>query len=190
MQREAAKARFSGFELNLRSGELVKDGRRLRLQKQPFRLLQILLDKSGEVVTRDELQQQLWPGETFGDFDHGLNKAIAKLRDAVDASETESSIIETLPRRGYRLNAAVEWTADQSDKNGRGAVRTEEIRQPRLWLFSTIAATVVLFLIIGWLLVRRPSQRQFAIVPTIHSIAVLPLVNLSKMSRRSTSPTA
>lgn len=106
---EAVKAQFAGFELDLSSGELIRNGKRLRLQGQPFLVLRVLLDRAGEVVTRDELQHQLWQGETFVDFDHGLNKAIAKLRDALDDPKATSQLIQTLPRRGYRLTAEVNW---------------------------------------------------------------------------------
>src|SRR5215467_6476521 len=103
------KARFADFELDLSSGELIRDGRRLRLQGQPFQVLCVLLERSGGVVTREELQRRLWPDETFVDFDHGLNKAIAKLREALEDSRTSSKLIETIPRRGYRFTVEVNW---------------------------------------------------------------------------------
>ena len=115
----AVKARFAGFELDFRSGELARNGRRVRLQEQPFRVLRLLLDHAGEVVPREELQRQLWPQETFVDFDHGLNKAIGKLREALDNPDADSSLIETLPRRGYRLTSQVEWI---TEANGNGAI--------------------------------------------------------------------
>src|SRR5271166_3966069 len=107
-------ARFAGFELDLRTGELRKNGRRVRLQAQPLRALRVLLEHPGELVTREQLRREVWPQDTFVDFDHGLNKAVAKLRDAVDESETSPSIIETLPRLGYRFIPPVEWS-DKDD---------------------------------------------------------------------------
>src|SRR3954471_20132217 len=124
-QAAATRAKLGRFELDLRSGELSSDGRRLRLQDQPFRLLKILLEHAGEVVRREELQHQLWPAETFVDFDHGLNKAIAKLREILDQGQTDTSLIETLPRRGYRFTAAVEWLPAQAN-DATGVVKTAE----------------------------------------------------------------
>jgi DNA-binding winged helix-turn-helix (wHTH) protein/tetratricopeptide (TPR) repeat protein len=105
---QTRKTRFGPFEVDLRSGELYKHGIRLKLQDQPFQVLAILLEHSGEVVTRDELRQKLWPADTFVDFDTGLNSAIKKLRDVLSDSADEPRYIETLPRRGYRFIAAVE----------------------------------------------------------------------------------
>ncbi len=92
----------------MRSGEVHKHGIRLKLQDQPFQVLALLLEHSGEVVTRDELRQKLWPADTFVDFDTGLNSAIKKLRDVLSDSAEEPRYIETLPRRGYRFIAHVE----------------------------------------------------------------------------------
>src|SRR5690242_11950618 len=103
------RAQFAGFELDLTSGELIRGAARVRLQGQPFHLLCLLLERAGNVVTREELQRRLWPGDTFGDFDNGLNKTIAKLREALDDSKASSKLIETIPRRGYRFNAKVSW---------------------------------------------------------------------------------
>ncbi|HVN77651.1 MAG TPA: winged helix-turn-helix domain-containing protein, partial [Terriglobia bacterium] len=97
------RIQFGRFELNPESGELQKNGRRIRLQEQPFQVLLMLLKKPGRVVTREELQQQLWPKDTFVDFEHGLNAAINRLRQVLDDSADEPLYIETLPRRGYRF---------------------------------------------------------------------------------------
>src|ERR1035437_5552179 len=102
---EAVKAEFAEFELDLASGELCRSGHLVRLQGQPFLVLCVLLDHAREVVTREELQRQLWPDETLVDFDHGLNKAIAKLRDALDDSKSTAGLIQTFPRRGYRFRS-------------------------------------------------------------------------------------
>jgi DNA-binding winged helix-turn-helix (wHTH) protein/tetratricopeptide (TPR) repeat protein len=95
--------RFGAFQVDLRSGEVHKHGIRLKLQDQPFRVLALLLEHSGDVVTREELRQKLWPADTFVDFDTGLNSAIKKLRDVLGDSAEEPRYIETLPRRGYRF---------------------------------------------------------------------------------------
>jgi DNA-binding winged helix-turn-helix (wHTH) protein len=97
------RTRFGAFEVDVRSGELHKHGIRLKLQDQPFRVLALLLEHPGEVVTREELREKLWPADTFVDFDNGMNTAIKKLRDALGDSAEEHRYIETLPRRGYRF---------------------------------------------------------------------------------------
>jgi cholera toxin transcriptional activator len=101
-------ARFGVFELDLNSGELRKSGVKLRLQEQPFQVLALLLERAGEVVTRDELRQKLWPSDTFVDFDHSLNTAINKVREALGDSASTPRYVETLARRGYRFVAPVQ----------------------------------------------------------------------------------
>lgn len=100
--------RFGVFELDLSAGELRKNGVKLRLQGQPFQVLALLLERSGEVVTREELQQKLWPSDTFVDFDHSLNTAINKVREALGDSASSPRYVETLARRGYRFIAPVQ----------------------------------------------------------------------------------
>ena len=99
--------RFGVFEIDIRAGELRKHGLRIRLQEQPFQVLAILLEHPGEVVTREELQKKLWPADTFVDFDHGLNKAISKIREALRDSAESPRFVETVARRGYRFLAEV-----------------------------------------------------------------------------------
>lgn len=101
-------ARFGMFEVDLRAGELRKSGSRVKLQDQPFKVLQILLERPGAVVTREELQARIWPDESFGDFDHAVNIAIGKLRSALGDSAENPSLIETVPRRGYRFVGRLE----------------------------------------------------------------------------------
>jgi DNA-binding winged helix-turn-helix (wHTH) protein len=100
--------RFGVFELDLSAGELRKNGARLRLQGQPLQVLTVLLDHAGEVVTREQLQQTLWPSDTFVDFDHSLNTAINKVREALGDSASSPRYVETLARRGYRFIAPVQ----------------------------------------------------------------------------------
>ena len=102
------KARFDAFEVDMRSGEVRKHGIRLKLHGQPFQVLSLLLEHPGDLVTREEFRQKLWPGDTFVDFDTGLNSAVKKLRDALCDSAEEPRYIETLPRRGYRFIAQVQ----------------------------------------------------------------------------------
>src|ERR1700746_1396584 len=105
--RSSRVLRFGTFEVDLRSGELRKQGVRIKLQEQPFHILTVLLQRPGEVVTREELRSENWPADTFVDFDNSLNTAINKLREALGDSADSPRFIETLPRRGYRFIAPV-----------------------------------------------------------------------------------
>src|SRR5271163_3583450 len=100
--------RFGAFEADLHSGEVRKSGNRIKLQDQPFKVLEILLERPGNLVTREELQTRIWPEETYGDFDHAVNVAVGKLRMALGDSADNPSFIETVPRRGYRFVALLE----------------------------------------------------------------------------------
>ena len=102
-----ADVRFGVFQLDVSSGELFKAGVRVTLAAQPLQILIALLDRPGALVTRDELRQRLWPSDTFVDFEHGLNAAVKRLRDALGEDAASPRFIETLPRRGYRFIAPV-----------------------------------------------------------------------------------
>lgn len=110
-QNNTRVARFGVFELDLSAGELRKNGVKLRLQGQPFQVLALLLERAGDVVTREELQQRLWPSDTFVDFDHSLNTAINKVREALGDSASSPRYVETLARRGYRFIAPLQAEA-------------------------------------------------------------------------------
>jgi TolB-like protein/Flp pilus assembly protein TadD len=103
-----APVRFGGFELDQQAGELRKNGTLVRLQEQPFQILKILLERPGAIVTREELQQKIWPSDTFVDFGHGINNAIKRLREALGDTADTPQYVETLPRRGYRFIARIE----------------------------------------------------------------------------------
>ncbi len=103
--------RFDVFEVDLRAGELYKAGRKIKLQALPFQALALLLERPGEVVTREEFEKGLWPGDTFVDFDHSLNTAIKKLRQALGDDNKKPRFVETLPKRGYRFIGTVEQAA-------------------------------------------------------------------------------
>src|SRR6202041_2816911 len=105
--RHMSVLQFGTYEVSLQSGEVRKAGLRIRLQQQPMRLLEILLERPGEVVTREELRSRVWPSESFGDFDQSLNIAVGKLRSALGDSAENPRFIETLPKRGYRFIADV-----------------------------------------------------------------------------------
>src|SRR6202453_1275014 len=109
MEPSSAKSvvRFGTYEVSLHSGEVRKSGLKIRVQQQPLKLLEILLERPGEVITREELRSRVWPNESFGDFDQALNISIAKLRSALGDSAENPRFIETLPKRGYRFIADV-----------------------------------------------------------------------------------
>ena len=125
--------RFGVYELDLEAGELRRQGLKVKLQEQPFQILVMLLEHPGEVVTREEIQQRLWPADTFVDFEHGINAAVKRLREALDDSADNPRFVETLARRGYRFiypvvpvslpatSAAVVSATRRSEELGRGA---------------------------------------------------------------------
>ena len=105
--------RFGPFELDLDAGEVRRDGRRVKLQPQPFRLLVLLTGRPGSLISRDEIRAQLWPDGTFVDFDQSVNFAVKQIRDAIGDSATQPVYVETVPRQGYRFVAPVEGGAPQ-----------------------------------------------------------------------------
>jgi DNA-binding winged helix-turn-helix (wHTH) protein len=105
--RHTSVLQFGTYEIALQSGELRKAGVRIKVQQQPLKLLELLLEHPGEVVTREQLRSRIWPNESYGDFDQAVNVAIAKLRGALGDSADNPRYIETLPRRGYRFIAQV-----------------------------------------------------------------------------------
>lgn len=106
--------RFDVFEADLRAGELFKAGRKIKLQVLPFQVLALLLERPGEILRREELQGKLWPADTFVDFDHSLNTAIKKLRQALGDNKKKPRFVETLPKRGYRFIGTVKQAARRS----------------------------------------------------------------------------
>ena len=188
--------RFGTYEVSLQSGEVRKAGLRIRVQQQPMKLLEILLEHPGEVVTREELRSRVWPGESFGDFDQALNIAIGKLRSALGDSAESPRFIETLPKRGYRFIADVSVVdtdgrpkrqepvagdppaTDPGPKiQGIGlAVAPQRRLLPTRWIIAALALVIIVSLAILSVWVFRSR----APAPTgIRSIAVLPLENLS-----------
>src|SRR6187401_2470038 len=108
--------RFGTFEVDMRSRELWKGGIRIRLQDQPFEILAMMLERPGEVVTRESLRQRLWPAGTFVDFEHSLNAAVKRLRAALGDDADNPRFVETLHRRGYRFIGSLESESDKSSK--------------------------------------------------------------------------
>ncbi len=172
--------RFGVFEVDLRAGELFKQGIKIKLQQQPFRVLALLLEHPGEVVTREDLRQAIWPAGTFVEFDVGVDAAIHKLRTALGDSAENPRLVETLPRRGYRFIAAVDGavaTEEQASTDVAPPALSMPKRRPLLWT-GAMAVVVGLLLAVntGGLRVRLLGRSA---VPRIQSIAVLPLGNLS-----------
>src|SRR6266481_4026573 len=157
--------RFGVFEVDLRAGELRKQGKRIKLQEQPFQVLAVLLQRPGEVVTREELRSQNWPPDTFVDFDNSLNTAINKLREALGDSADNPRFIETLPRRGYRFIAPISGV----DGTTRGTATGVNVAAPTRSRKLLVAAAVVVLAagIAGGLLWRARQARHLTERDTI-----------------------
>jgi DNA-binding winged helix-turn-helix (wHTH) protein/tetratricopeptide (TPR) repeat protein len=157
--------RFGVFEVDLRAGELHKQGVRVKLQEQPFHVLKILLERSDEVVTREDLRSAIWQSDTFVDFDNGLNTSINKLREALGDSADSPRFVETLPRRGYRFIApvtGVDGTTIGASANGNVATPT------RSWkMLVTVAVIVLAAGIAGGLFWRGRQARHLTEKDTI-----------------------
>ena len=148
---------FGPFEVNLRAGELRRDGSKVRLQEQPFQVLAMLLERPGEIITREELRNRLWPADTFVDFDHGLNAAVKRLRDALGDSAENPRFVETLARRGYRFVAPVVGGSNGADPHGKA--ESAPTRQARHHFTRIIAIIAVLLMGTGagWVVARRAN---------------------------------
>ena len=190
--------RFGLFELDVKAGQLRKGGMRIRLAQQPVQLLVTLLERPGEVVMREELRQRLWPQNVFVDFDHGLNKSVQKLRDALGDSAESPRYIETIPRVGYRFLAPVIGGARAASPESDGRVSRnanvpvadspggstivaetshEKPGGKALWL--VVSGCVILLVAGTWWLIHRRDERLNTLNAPIRSLAVLPLDNLS-----------
>ena len=176
--------RFGLFELDLRTRQLTKNGVTIRLPQQPIQVLSLLLERPGEIVTREELRRRLWPSDVFVDFDHGLNKSIQKLRDALGDSAASPRYIETIPRIGYRFigpsngaTAVLELTSGTNVLQPQNLVSAPpgQFAGSRRVRWLLIAAWIALgALTAGWLIHSRLRASE-----SIQSLAVLPLDNLS-----------
>ena len=155
--------RFGLFELDLRSGELLNHGRRVRLQDQPLQILALLLEHPGEVVTREELKRRLWPTETFVDFDQGLNAAMKRLREALGDDADHPVYVETLPRHGYRFIAP---------SNSRDGVLLASKHKKFYWGGMALVLVLLTFALAYFLGRHASSDRRFSAAG--YSIAVLP----------------
>src|SRR5499427_5162530 len=150
--------RFGIFEVDLRAGELCKQGKRIRVQDQPFQVLTILLKRTGQVVSREELRGQIWPQDTFVDFDNSLNTAINKLREALGDSADSPRFIETLPRRGYRFVAPVTGADETARGSASGVSAAARTRTRKIVV--TVAVVVLAAGIAGGLVWRARQARH------------------------------
>jgi len=199
-----AQVAIGSFELDIQTGELRRDGFKARLQEQPRAILAMLLEHPGDVVPREELRRRLWPDHTFVDFDHGLNRAIYKLREALGDTSNKPRFIETVARHGYRFIGPVEWhrpltpssetrethAVSPSDGEGAQVILAGVIRETRLRRRTIVMATGgMVVAVLGVLIALNVAGLRDRALWTVganrepalhlHSIAVLPLENLS-----------
>jgi len=167
-------ARFETFRVDLSSGELLREGVRVPIQDQPFQILRLLLEADGRVVTREQLRSALWTQDTFVDFEHGVNTAVKKLRQALEDSADQPKFVETLPKIGYRFMVPVEWTVDAnvpgrasrvvSIAPARPAMPPPSPGKPRPWTkiwrwrFALIATGLVILAMVGDYLLRSRTS--------------------------------
>lgn len=202
---------FDNFEVDLRSGEIRKNGSRIRLQAQPFQLLVLLLENAGEVVSRDEICRQLWPADTFVDFEHSLAAAVNKIREALGEAAGNPRYIETLPKRGYRFigkikpKPPVEFkVAEQQRHQGVGepvpvpeaipheaAASSAPLRSGRNWMVISAGALAVILLVAGavaWLGARRSSPRADSRETSAQAASQPSFVQLTDFADSAVSP--
>jgi TolB-like protein/DNA-binding winged helix-turn-helix (wHTH) protein/Flp pilus assembly protein TadD len=170
---QSRTVRFGAFEVDLRTGELRKNGLKIKLQDQPFRVLIILLRHAGDVVTREELRRELWSNDTFVDFDHGLNAAVRRLRDALDDSAENPRFIETLPRHGYRFITTTVRNPIQPE------TPASPLRRRSVPVLAALFLIALALFVWGRNNLRGAGLFGTAVQPQIHSLAVLPFTNIS-----------
>jgi TolB-like protein/DNA-binding winged helix-turn-helix (wHTH) protein/Tfp pilus assembly protein PilF len=183
--------RFGIFEADFRAGELRKAGLRVRLQDQPFQVLRMLLERPGEPISREDIHKRLWPQDTFVDFDHGLNNAVNRLREALGDSADVPRFIETLPRRGYRFIGTVNGSSSKEEvsarepqsgvtqKSGRPSAEVNHSTRYGWIALAAAAALLAAFVGLNFRTLQRRWFGQTLSAMHIRSLAVLPLQNLS-----------
>jgi TolB-like protein/DNA-binding winged helix-turn-helix (wHTH) protein/lipopolysaccharide biosynthesis regulator YciM len=184
--------RFGAFEADLHRRELRKQGMQIKLQEQPFQILAFLLEHPGEIVTREQIRQKLWPADTFVDVDNSVNAAINRLREALGDSAESPRFVETLPRRGYRFVAPVTEVKgpgrDSTTEKANAAIPTQEAVRPvgtlsrrRSTAKLSVAAALVVILVAAsaWTWKKWQARVSLQDSPHIRSLVVLPLTNLS-----------
>src|SRR5262245_55058515 len=171
MAGNAGRPRFDDFTFDPASGELTREGRKVRLQRQPSRLLELLIARRGEVVTRDEIRQALWGADTHVDFERSLNFCVAKLRAALRDDAASPRFVETVPTRGYRFVAACETASREPKAESRE--RQADSRQPAAFRISwplAAAATLAVLLLVGIGYAIQASRVQ----PPLPKVVVVP----------------
>jgi len=156
-----ASVRFAEFDFDRQSGELWKAGVRVPLPDQPLRLLEVLLEQPGLVVSREHLRTRLWPADTFVDFEHGLNAAVKRLRDTLGDSAENPRFVETVPKRGYRFIAAI----DRHASSGPAVTPAPAMTRRRAWLAAGIATALIATAMASWLLLDRTPAASTAEKP-------------------------
>jgi TolB-like protein/DNA-binding winged helix-turn-helix (wHTH) protein/Flp pilus assembly protein TadD len=175
---------FGAYEFNPYPRELRKEGMRVRLEGQPLAILEVLLERPGELVTREELQKRLWPEDTFVDFEHSINAAVKRLRAALNDSADQPRYIETLARRGYRFVAPVGGSVADRESEKAVLIPPEPQAQAavgfgRRWLWLVVVAAVCVLGLAGWGWRLWRNRQATPALPPVRSLAVLPLQNLS-----------
>src|SRR5579859_5945727 len=173
---------FGVFELDLHRGELRKEGIKVKLQEQPLKVLQLLLENPGQIITHEQLRAHVWPANTFVEFDQGLYSAMARLREALGDAADSPRFIQTVARRGYKFIAPV--TLPASESSSEISPKTEVSRWPWVhrWISSVFAGllggALLLVVVFGFDVAGAREWLRSRISP-IRSLAVLPLQNLS-----------
>jgi len=165
--------RLGPFFLDLKAGELRKDGRHLRLQEQPFRILKMLVERPLDLVTREDIQKELWPDDTIVEFDQSINAAMRRLRDALGDNAEQPRYIETVSRRGYRLKVPVEWLEPSAHLtwSEKFKLALASLTQRRMWAVGLSGALLLLLIAFLW----HYRERLFGLpVPEVKKLAVLP----------------
>jgi DNA-binding winged helix-turn-helix (wHTH) protein len=191
------RVRAGLFEVDLGCGEIHKSGRKVRLQEQPFRVLAILLERPGEIITREELQARVWPADTFVGFDEGINTAIRKLRVAFGDSADNPRFVETIPRRGYRFVAPVHDTvAEPAQPLESVTVGDAALALPRRlprnvpWLLGLLSVAALLVALASVTYLRRSHPPASSLVQKRVMLAILPFQNMSNDPGKSISAMA
>jgi DNA-binding winged helix-turn-helix (wHTH) protein len=164
--KEVLVVQFGSFQADLRSGELRKAGIKIKLHAQPFQILAMLLEQPGKLISREEIRQRLWPKDTFVDFDHGLNNAVNRLREALGDSPATPRFIETVPRRGYRFIGTLNGDLITSETSAFAQNAEFPDRRRSLWLIGLALAGSLVLLFVILISCRPKGLRSTSYVTT------------------------
>jgi len=174
--------RFGVFVIDLHAGELRKEGRRVKVQEQPFRVLSFLIQRAGQVVTREEFRERLWPADTFVDFDHGLNSAVARLREALGDSADKPRFVETVAKRGYRFVAPLQTTSQAEEgangetENRDAVIASRKPQKARLFVSLSLGLVCAVVAALIYPKTAAPAQGKIEVVPlmALHGFQATP----------------